>query len=159
MQEGDTTKGQKEGRGPLPPVYLLLCIGLAVLLHYFAPITTIIPDPLGWIGVAVIVIGVLVIAFPAVSFSAADTTIIPFRESSSLVISGLFRYTRNPMYVGMVIIIIGTDILLRSLSPFVVPVLFVIIINRMIIPVEERMLERMFGDDYRDYKNTVRRWI
>ncbi len=151
--------GKKEGRGPLPPVYLLLCILLAVALHYLAPVTTIIPGPFNWAGVALIVVGVLVIVFPATAFFAADTTIKPFQESSNLVSGGLYRYTRNPMYVGMVVILVGTDVLLGSLSPFVVPVIFILIINKMVIAVEERMLQETFGDEYRTYKNSVRRWL
>ena len=99
---------RKEGKGPLPPIYLLLCILTAIALHYLAPITTIIPNPYSWSGAAVVLLGVLVIVFPAVAFSGADTTIIPFRESSSLVVGGLYKYTRNPMYLGMVIILLGT---------------------------------------------------
>ncbi len=150
---------EKRGRGPLPPVYLLAALLLAVALHFLAPVTTIIPNPFSWIGVAIIIIGVLVVVFPAVSFTAADTTIKPFQESSSLVLSGLYRYTRNPMYVGMVIIIVGTDVLLGSLTPFIAPVFFVLIINKMVISVEEQMLEEAFGDDYRNYKKEVRRWV
>lgn len=150
---------RKEGKGPLPPVYLLLCILTAVALHYLAPITTIIPNPYNWSGAAVVLLGVLVIVFPAAAFSGADTTIIPFRESSSLVVGGLYKYTRNPMYLGMVITLLGTDILLGSLTPFIIPIVFVIIINKMIISVEERMLEKAFGDEYRNYKKSVRRWI
>ena len=150
---------RKDGKGPLPPVYLLLGISLQVGLHYVLPLATIIPPPYHWSGIAVIVLGVLIILFPAASFSKADTTIIPFRESSSLVVSGLYRHTRNPMYLGMVLILSGVALLTGSLSPFVVPVLFVLVINRMIISVEERMLERAFGDEYLAYKKTVRRWI
>ena len=82
---------RKDGKGPLPPVYLLLAILLQIGLHYVLPLVAIIPPPFHWSGVAVIAIGVLIILFPAASFSRADTTIIPVRESSSLVQSGLYR--------------------------------------------------------------------
>ncbi|MBT8078363.1 MAG: isoprenylcysteine carboxylmethyltransferase family protein [Gammaproteobacteria bacterium] len=150
---------RKEGRGPLPPVYLLLGILLQVGFHYAMPLAVIVSRPYNWSGIALIVAGVLIIVFPAASFSKADTTIIPFRESSSLVVSGLYRYTRNPMYLGMLIILVGVALLTGSLSPFVVPLLFVLVINKMIISVEERMLEREFGEEYRDYRKSVRRWI
>ena len=150
---------QKEGKGPLPPVYLLIGLLLAIGLHYQLPLATIVPSPYNWGGVALIVFGILIIAAPAVAFFRAETTIIPFQESSSLVITGLYRFTRNPMYVGMVLILVGTAVLCGSLSPFLVPVLFVLVINKMIISVEERMLERLFGDEYLEYKKKVRRWI
>ena len=153
------TSERKDGKGPLPPVYLLLGLLLAIGLHYYYPIVQLIEGPVRWIGAGVIVLGIAIIASPALAFFKAETTIKPFRESSSLVVGGLYKYTRNPMYVGMVLILLGTCVLCGSVSPFVVPILFVLIINKMIISVEERMLERAFGEEYLEYKNKVRRWI
>lgn len=150
---------KREGKGPLPPVYLLIGLLLAIGLHYTLPLATIIPAPYNWTGAALLIVGIGIIASPAVAFFRAKTTIIPFQESSSLVVSGLYRYSRNPMYVGMVLILTGTAVLCGTLSPFVAPILFVPVINKMIISVEERMLERAFGDDYLEYKKRVRRWL
>jgi protein-S-isoprenylcysteine O-methyltransferase Ste14 len=146
-------------RGPIPPVILLACILSEIGLHYKLPLTEIIPAPWHWFGIAMIVVGVLIIIVPASAFARADTTIKPFQDSSQLVVTGMYRYTRNPMYVGMVIILLGVAVLLGDLSPFIMPILFVPILNSRVIRHEEEMLEERFGDEYRELKKTVRRWV
>ena len=146
-------------RGPVPPVILLAVILVQTGLHLRFPIANIVPDPWHWSGAGLIAAGILIIGSKAIAFRKAATTIIPFEESSSLVVSGLYRYSRNPMYVGMVVILIGVAVLTGSVSPFVGPVLFVPILNARVIRHEEAMLEAQFGQAYRDYKSRVRRWI
>ena len=146
-------------RGPVPPVILLVVILVQIGLHRYLPLASVVPDPWHWSGVGLIVVGIGIIGSKAVAFRKAATTIIPFEESSSLIVSGLYRYSRNPMYVGMVIILLGVATLTGSLSPFVGPVLFVPLLNARVIRHEEAMLEGQFGQAYRDYKQEVRRWI
>ena len=143
-------------RGPLPPVILLACILLQIGLHIYAPVATVLAPPWTWAGAALIVIGVSVIVSPALSFRRSETTV---KESSSLVVSGMYRITRNPMYLGMVTILLGIAVLTGSLTPFMVPVIFVPLLNRRVIRHEEAMLEEAFGDEYRDYRRRVRRWM
>ena len=78
-------------RGPVPPIILLACILSEIGLHYKLPLTELIPAPWHWFGVAMIVVGVLIIIGPALAFLKADTTIIPFEESSKLVVTGMYR--------------------------------------------------------------------
>ena len=92
-------------------------------------------------------------------FVQVGTTVKPFQESSELVILGPFHVTRNPMYLSMTVLLLGLAVLLGSLTPFFVIPLFVLIINRRFIPAEESMLERRFGESYRNYQQRVRRWI
>lgn len=146
-------------RGPVPPVILLVTILLQIGLHLYLPIATIVPDPWHWAGIGFIAVGIIIIGSKAVAFRKAETTIIPFQESSSLLVTGLYRYSRNPMYVGMVAILIGVATLTGSLSPFIGPILFVPVLNARVIQHEEVMLEDQFGQSYRDYKSRVRRWI
>ena len=146
-------------RGPVPPIILLACILSEIGLHYKLPLAELIPAPWHWFGVAMIVVGVLIIIGPALAFLKANTTIIPFEDSSKLVVTGMYRYTRNPMYVGMVIILLGVAVLLGDLSPFSMPILFVPIMNSRVIRHEEEMLEERFGDEYREMKKSIRRWI
>ena len=115
--------------------------------------------PWTWAGAPLIVIGVSVIVSPALSFQRSETTVVPFKESSSLVVSGMYRITRNPMYLGMAAILLGIAVLTGSLTTFVVPVIFVPLLNRRVIRHEEAMLEEAFGDEYRDYRRRVRRWM
>jgi protein-S-isoprenylcysteine O-methyltransferase Ste14 len=87
------------------------------------------------------------------------TTVKPFERSKGLATEGVFNITRNPMYLGMVLILLGLAILLGSATPFaVVPILGVVFQCFFIHP-EERMLEETFGKRFRQYKGRVRRWI
>lgn len=146
-------------KGPYPPIILLVFILAEVGLHKWLPIATIIPSPWIWAGAGLIVLGVLIVIGPATSFSRAGTTIKPFEDSSALVRSGMYRITRNPMYLGMLVVLIGVAVLTGSLSPFVGPVLFVPVLNARVIRHEEEMLEQAFGDEYVEFKQNVRRWI
>ena len=92
-------------------------------------------------------------------FRQKNTTIKPFEQSSYLVREGIFNYSRNPIYLGMLVVLIGLWIVLGSLSPgFIIPV-FAVLIQEMFIKAEEQMLEAKFGEEYQEYKATVRRWI
>lgn len=146
-------------RGPLPPVILLLSIGLQIALHKWLPVATVLPAPWHWGGVVFIVAGLAVMAGPVLAFNRSDTTIVPFEESSALVTGGMYRYTRNPMYVSMVLILVGVAALTGNLSPFIVPLLFVPVLNVRVIRHEEVMLEERFGDEYLEYKKKVGRWL
>jgi protein-S-isoprenylcysteine O-methyltransferase Ste14 len=76
-----------------------------------------------------------------------------------LVQDGLFAFSRNPMYLGMVLVVLGVATLLRGAVPFVVPVVLAVLLYLRFIRFEERALEQTFGDDYRAYKARVRRWL
>ena len=146
-------------RGPLPPVILLAFLLLQFALHKWLPVAALLPAPWKYLGIVFIVAGVSIVVLPATAFSRAGTTVIPFHESSALVTGGLFQLTRNPMYVGMVLVLFGVAILLGTLTPFVAPLLFVPTLNTRVIRHEEAMLEEKFGSDYDAYKAKVRRWI
>ncbi len=146
-------------KGPLPPVILLTFIVVQIVLHFQLPVAIVIERPWSWAGIGFILTGVAIIASPALSFRRSETTIIPFKESTSLVVSGMFRITRNPMYLGMVTILTGVAVISGSLSTFLMPVLFVPVLNRRVIRHEEVMLMDAFGDEYRDYMQQVRRWL
>ena len=83
----------------------------------------------------------------------------PFEGSSCLVTDGLYRFSRNPMYLGMVLILLGVALLLDSLTPLWVIALFVGWIHSQFIRHEEEMLFAQFGQDWLEYKARVRRWI
>lgn len=146
-------------RGPYPPIILLVFLLLQWALHRWAPLGTVAQSPWNYLGIFFIALGVLVIVLPAGAFSRAGTTVKPFKESSALVRSGMFRITRNPMYLGMLTILLGVAVLSGSLSPYVAPLLFVPVLNVRVIRHEEAMLEQRFGEDYLDFKRAVRRWI
>lgn len=95
------------------------------------------------------------------SFRRARTTVNPVRPeaSSRLVVSGIYRFTRNPMYVGFLCLLIGWGLWLSSGYALVLPVLFVVYLNRFQIRPEERALSNLFGNAYVEYCRRVRRWV
>lgn len=105
--------------------------------------------------------GLLIDLVSVAAFIRAKTTVNPLApdRSSALVIGGLYRFSRNPMYLGMLLILLGWTFWLGQPLALAVAALFVILIERLQILPEERALEEKFGDDYRAYKKRVRRWV
>lgn len=128
-------------------------------LHLVLPIVAFIQVPYSYVGVVVVLFGLCVVIWAARLFGRAGTPIKPFERSSQLVTNGPYRFTRNPMYLGMVAILIGVGLLLGSLGPFLIIPPFVYVIQRRFIRFEEAALEETFGDDYVKFKENVRQWI
>jgi protein-S-isoprenylcysteine O-methyltransferase Ste14 len=143
----------------LPPVWFLLSIILMVGLHLWLPIKQLFFAPITYLGIAAILGGIVMVLACAYLFRKQNTTIKPFQESSYLLREGLFTRSRNPIYSGMIITLIGLWIVLGSLTPLIIIPTFTWLIQEKFIKQEEKMLEEKFGEEYEDYKATVRRWI
>ena len=106
-------------------------------------------------------LGILVFINPVLKFIKSKTTINPiqFEETNKLVTSGIFKYSRNPMYLGMLMIIISTSIFYLNIYSMLTPFLFIFWINKFQIKREEAFLAEKFGKEYLSYKNKTRRWI
>lgn len=154
-----TTNGENSQRRIMPPVYFLVSILLIGVLHWLLPIANLIDAPVSYSGVLIIAIGFVVVVVPARAFETHATTIRPFEESDALVTDGFYRITRNPMYLGLVIILVGVAILLGTLASFLPTPFFMALIQQRFIVPEEAMLAEKFGDRYIEYCKTVRRWI
>lgn len=143
----------------MPDGYFIILIAMSVLFHFTFPTAKLIPSPYSLTGI-ILIIGGLLIAFVTNSFLLKRrTSTKPLERPSELITSGPFKFSRNPIYLGMTITLFGVEIILGSLSPFIFPIIFVIIINKSFIPIEENNLEKLFGRKYCDYKTKVRRWI
>ena len=118
-----------------------------------------IPFPWNLIGILPLGFGVLLNLIADKAFSRNNTTVKPFEESTALITDGVFRFSRHPMYLGMVLMLFGLAILLGKLSPLLVLPVYVILMESVFIRTEEKMLEEMFGDSWTNYKQKVRRWI
>ena len=143
----------------LPPVYFLAALVSMGALHFFLPIAYILRPPYSTSGSFLFVAGAVVVLWAARLFNRAGTTIRPFQEPSALVTSGPYRYSRNPIYLGLVLALIGIGLLLGTLSPFVVVPVFICLIQQRFIQPEEAALEKTFGSAYAQYKRQVRRWL
>jgi len=141
-----------------PPVWALLFVLIVWLTGRMAGLAT--PFRFSLIGWAVFAIGFLVSASGRRAFARVGTEVVPAsKKNSSLVVSGPFNYTRNPMYFGILVATIGLAFVIGTSLAFVTPVIFFVFVNFISIPYEEEKMERQFGDDYRAYKARVRRWI
>ncbi len=144
-----------------PPVWLLFAAALMWFLDRFLPVLTVVAAPwnrAGWCVMAV----ALVPALTAVTqFVRARTTINPHdpTKTSALVTGGIYRWTRNPMYLGLLVLLTGWGIHLGSLSSLLIPPLFALVIKQVQILPEERLLRARFGDDYDRYCREVGRWL
>jgi protein-S-isoprenylcysteine O-methyltransferase Ste14 len=112
-------------------------------------------------AIAIAVIGGGISLAGDLSFKRAKTTINPMKpeKASSLVTSGIYRFTRNPMYLGLSLVVVAWAAFLSSLWALAGPVAFVLYIGRFQITPEERVLATKFGTAYSDYKARVRRWL
>ena len=150
----------KHPRGPLvPPVYLLAGLAVMIALHFWLPLWEFGAPGARWVGIAIAALGIAVVLWAAWLFNRSKTGVVPFSPTTFLVLGGPYRVTRNPMYVGMALVLLGAAVFLASLAPFIVLPLFVLLINNRFILAEEAMLEEVFGQAYLDYKGKVRRWL
>jgi len=111
------------------------------------------------VGVGLLVCGVVLALSCFVMFQLARTTVIPFGRVSSLVTRGPYRFTRNPMYVSLVLAYLGGAGLLVSLWPLILLVVPLAVVNWIVIPFEEKRLREAFGNVYEAYCARTRRWI
>jgi len=142
-----------------PDIIFLIYLLIALTLHFVLPIVQLIDWPFRFIGIPLIIIGIWLSVRADGLFKTNKTAIKPFDKPSVLVIEGPFKISRNPMYLGMALALLGEAAILGSLITFLAPVIYFIHMRLSFIPGEERNMEETFGQDYLDYKKRVRRWI
>ena len=128
-------------------------------MQYYFPVYQYIHEPVAYAGVVAVFLGVAMAAIPAGVFKKAGTGIKPFDEATILVTGGFYGYTRNPMYLGMFLMLAGMAFLMGSVGAALPVLVFILIIRNNFVMGEERFLEARFGQQYLDYKSTVRRWF
>ncbi len=147
----------------VPPVVWFAAAGLLVWVLAAAEVDSVFDgDAFDVIGLVVIAVGVGVAGAGVVRFGAARTTVNPHSidSASSLVTGGVYRVTRNPMYLGLLMALCGWGLLRGSVVALLVGATsFVVVMNHLQIGPEERALSRKFGSDYDAYTQRVRRWI
>jgi len=141
-----------------PPDMILVIILLEFLMHHFLPIKQIISYPYNLLGIILLVVGMIPNFWVYFQFKGVTPRDI-YEMPKKLITSGLFKISRNPVYLGMALILTGLAILLGSLISFIFPIIFIILTDKFIFPTEEKNLEKTFGKKYKEYKKRVRRWI
>ena len=144
----------------IPPPILVLIL---VISNYFSSkkIDLIHFPNQDLISIITLLIGVLILINPILKFIKSKTTIDPikFKKVNKLIISGIYKYSRNPMYLGLLMIVISTSIFFLNIFSITTPLLFYCWINRFQIIREESFLTEKFGEEYISYKIKTRRWI
>jgi protein-S-isoprenylcysteine O-methyltransferase Ste14 len=140
------------------PIWLLGLIVVALLVDWPLQLPAIVQHRPT--GIALIVLGLAFGVWARLTFARHRAEIYPWSEAhSALVTNGPFRFSRNPMYLGLLVIGIGAALVAGTWLMWLVPVLLFVLDNFVIIPFEEHSMERTFGDAYRAYGSRVRRWI
>ena len=143
----------------LPPVLYLVALVLGIALHRLAPLFLPIADAARWAGIGLVLAGFAFATWARLQFARVGTNVNPTQPTTAIVASGPFRFTRNPMYVALAVVLIGAALALRNgwLIVLLVPVLA--LMHGGVIVREERYLERKFGSTYLDYRRRVRRYL
>jgi len=139
---------------------LLFAATMWVLARY-CPLLTVIPDPWSRLGWCVMAYAPITPIRALIQFRRAQTTVNPHKpeDAMALVTTGVFAWTRNPMYLGLTVLLLGLAIKLGALSAFLGPLLFVPLIQRFQIRPEEHALRHKFGERYDQYCRRVNRWL
>lgn len=149
-------------KNKIPPPIVTLVIALAMwLISFYAPAVAV---PGGFrisIVTLFVLAGVVVCGLGVIEFRRAKTTVNPLRPetASALVATGIYQYTRNPMYLGFLLFLIAWATYLSSPATLLGPAGFILYMNHFQIQPEEQVLQRIFGQPYENYKLKVRRWL
>lgn len=142
-----------------PPIHLLVGLTAMILLSSFVPIGHWLVFPWRYIGIIIIVLGFSLAIGSGMFFRKFGTDPRPGNRASLIVTKGPFKYTRNPMYLGYITMLIGTSILLGTFSPLIViPIIFLILHTQFVLR-EEKWMEEWFGEPYLEYKKKTPRWL
>lgn len=144
-----------------PPILMFSFLALMLVVRTLIPAFIIYVPLRGYVGIGLFLVGLGLTLVAMKRFSAADTTITPIHpeKASSLVTHGIYQYTRNPMYLALVLVLTGWMIWLGQPLNILLIVLFVWLMNRHQIRAEESALTEKFGEAYTQYCADVRRWV
>ena len=142
-----------------PPILAVIYLALALAISFLFPQLSLAYAPLHYFGVPVLLGGVSLMLWARQEFKGKGTTHNPYNEPTSLVTSGPFAFTRNPMYLGLTVMLLGISIFAAAIPLYLVPFAFLLTMNATFVPNEERKLKNIFGKQYEDYKKQVNRWL
>lgn len=141
-----------------PPTVFAVSILLMTFFHFYFPVFKVVPPELKNMGLILIISGIFLAFWQF--FTMKGRTPIPYgSKPKTLITNGPFKYTRNAFYVCIVLISAGAAVILREITSFIIVAVEFYIFDRYLIPPEEKVLEDIFGQKYKDYKKKVGRWI
>lgn len=142
-----------------PPLVFLAVIIAAYGVHYFLPIGLGGSPILKYIGILFVILGIGVVFLASRYFKHAETNIEPWKPTTKIITSGIYGYSRNPIYLAFCLVQIGIAALLNSFWILISFIISAFWVYHIAIKKEEGYLEAKFGEDYTHYKNKVRRWL
>ena len=143
-----------------PPLAWALAVIAGLALNWLVPLPFLPVDlPAGWLSVIVFAFALALVVWAIVTITRAGSNVPTNLPTTTIVESGPYRFTRNPIYLGMFLGLIGLAIAFDSLWLLMMLVPFALVIRYGVVPREEAYLERKFGDVYRGYRSRVRRWL
>ena len=143
-----------------PPAAWALAVIAAFTLDWLMPLPFVpAAVPAGWLGGAVFVLALALFAWAIITITRAGSNVPTNMPTTSIVDAGPYRFTRNPIYLGMMLGLVGLTIAFDSLWLLVALVPFFLVIRYGVVAREEAYLERKFGEVYRRYRARVRRWL
>ena len=139
-------------------LFLLCTLGM-VMIRVILPHPMLISFPFNFLGIILLAMGMAMVVSMARLFQAKETEIHTFKTPRKIVTEGLFQYSRNPIYLGFTMALVGVWVLLGNLPSLVGVLVFFVIAHFWYIPFEEKNMEQEFGSAYLTYKSRVRRWV
>jgi len=143
----------------LPPAYFQICLLAIVAVHFLLPLARLVSWPYRLLGILPLGLGLALNLWADAWFKKRNTTVKPFETPSAFLREGPFRFSRHPMYLGMVLALLGGGLLSGSLSALLVPVFFGLLMQLRFIPHEEQAMAAAFGQSYLEYQKRVRAWL
>ncbi len=142
----------------IPPVLVFAGLIFIVLFYFIVPTFNLIAFPYNLAGLVIAFSGFVIMGKSWNLFNEYKTT-LGFEKSAHFIREGIFLKTRNPMYIGMFLLLLGFGICVRNIFSIAVPFVFLFIIAVYFIPLEEKLMKKAFGEEYIDYMKKVKRWI
>jgi protein-S-isoprenylcysteine O-methyltransferase Ste14 len=142
-----------------PPIVVLLFIAIAYFLGRFLPIPFAVPSVLRTAGLLIGFAGFLLGIAASIEFSRTHTTLNPHGPARQLVTSGIYRMSRNPIYLGFLLMLLGLPLYSGSYWGVILSPSYVFVMNHLVLQHEEAYLQRKFKEAYARYASRVRRWL
>jgi len=142
-----------------PPLIYLVPLAVGFLIRHWYPVAIVGHRAAAPLGIACLVLGLAIHLSAVMALRRAQTSPKPWRPTTAVVTAGPYRFTRNPIYVAFSLVYIGVALWGNTLWPFLLLLLVLPVMQLGVVAREEVYLERIFGDEYRDYRRRVRRWL
>ena len=149
-----------EMRIPVPWVYAIAyLVGVGIQFVFPVNISGVLLSTIEVLGVLLAAVGAVLMAWPQSIFRKHHTTTVPSETTTTFVTWGPYRFSRNPMYLGLFLFFAGISVIFSLVWSILLLLLVVYYVNSVVIPVEEKQLRKNFGEAYEQYCKKVRRWI